>query len=120
MSSSQSVNFNTSDVGSLTQQSPSAVSSNADDFECDVQYLGETVKQMETAMIGNSTKEGAERLWQPMFSQLCSIVPHARSTNMLESVTLYDMANTYFEMYEREMTDNDKTEFVRISVQAFS
>ena len=35
---------------------------------------------------------------------------------MLESVTLYNMANTYYEMYEREMTDDEKTEFVRISV----
>ena len=116
MSESKSVHFNTSDFGSLTQQTSSVSSSNADDFELEVEYLGATVKSMETTMIGNSTNKGAERLWTPMLSQLCSIVPHARSANMLESVTLYNMANTYYEMYEREMTDDDKTEFVRISV----
>ena len=76
---------------------------------------------METTMIGNSTNEGAERLWKPMFTHLCYIVCHARSANMLESVTLYDMTSNYFEMYGREMTDIDKTEFFSyIRYKAFS
>ena len=116
MSQPKSVNFPTSNLTSSTQHSGSAVSSNADDYEFEVEYVGERLNEIKTKMIGTSKNESAEQLWTPMLTQLCSIVPHARSANMLESLTLYEMSNSFYETYGREMTDDEKTNFVRISV----
>jgi hypothetical protein len=71
MSQPKSVNFTTSNLTSTTQHSGSAVSSNADDYEFEVEYVGERLNEIKTTMIGTSKNESAEQLWTPMVTQLC-------------------------------------------------